>query len=402
MVRSAPPRSRWILPALASLLLAAGPARAPAPAVAAFDRSLDSLAAAFHIPGLSAAIVVDGRMVWSKGYGFADLERHVRATAKTPYRIASLTKPLAATVLMELVDEGRLDLDAPMKDFDIHAWFEPGGGSWAHYPSRYLEKPITVRHVLTHTSQSDPPGESYKYNGNIFADLGWVIEKVTGESYPVAMRDRLLRPAGMRNTVPGELAPWGQGIVKHLAKAYSVEGGAVKPGTYPGFGIEPGTDVSPWNLKPAYPLPATTDSARRVELGSRYTPLYSAQTAAGVVSTVEDLARFDIAYDAGRLVRPATRERMFTAFVNSKGDTLPYGLGWFVEHVAGTRVIWHFGWYPPTISALYVKVPERRLTLLLLANCDALSAHMTWTADGVRASPFARLFLADVAGIESP
>jgi hypothetical protein len=93
---------------------------------------------------------------------------------------------------------------------------------------------------------------------------------------------------------------------------------------------------------------------------------------------------------------------MFTAFVNSKGDTLPYGLGWFVEHVAGTRVIWHFGWYPPTISALYVKVPERRLTLLLLANCDALSAHMTWTADGVRASPFARLFLADVAGIESP
>ena len=387
--------------ALVSLLAAARPAGASTARIAAFDRSLDSLVRSFHIPGLSAAIVEDGRIVWSRGYGFADLEHRVPATPRTPYRIASLTKPLAATLLLKLVEERKLDLDAPMKDFAIHAWFEPGGGSWAHYPSRYVEKPITVRHVLTHTSQSDPPGESYKYSGNIYADLGWVVESVTGESWPVAMRDLLLRPAGMRGTIPGEMVPWGRGIVKHLAKPYSVEGGEVKPGTYPGFGIEPGTDVSPWNLKPAYGLPAATDSARRVQLGKHYTPLYSAQTAAGVISTVEDLARFDIAYDAGKLVGPAARERMFTATVNSKGETLPYGLGWFVERIAGTRVIWHFGWYPPTISALYLKLPDRHLTLILLANCDALSAHMAWTAQGVAASPFARAFLGEVAGLET-
>ena len=84
---------------------------------------------------------------------------------------------------------------------------------------------------------------------------------------------------------------------------------------------------------------------------------------------------------------------MFTPAVANDGTVLPYGLGWFVETIDGRKVCWHYGWLPPSVSALYVKVPEAELTFLLLANTDALSAGFAWTREGVRASPFARAFL---------
>jgi hypothetical protein len=62
-------------------------------------------------------------------------------------------------------------------------------------------------------------------------------------------------------------------------------------------------------------------------------------------------------------------------------------------------VAWHYGWFPPTVSALYLKLPDRGLTFILLSNSDLLSYGMSWTAEGIRASPFARLFLDMVAGV---
>lgn len=381
-----------------ALLLQSEPAWAREPPAAstrlhAFEVALEHLARETHLPGLSAAIVKDQALLWSRGFGQADLERHLPATPETPYRLASVSKPFAAMLLMQLVEEGKLDLDAPMRDFTIHPWFEPGGGSWAHYPERYADKRITVRHVLTHTSQSEPPGNAYNYNGNIFADLTWVIEDVTKQSYPDVLRQRILEPLQMRHTLPGQLVPWGQSTATVIATAYALEAGRAVPGTYPGFGLDPDTDVGPWKLNPAFRLPSATQAARKKLLGSAYTPLYSAQTAAGMVSTVADLARFDVALDAATLVSAASRDSMFTPARNAAGERLPYGLGWFVEEVEGVRLVWHYGWFPPTVSALYLKVPERGLTLLLLSNCDGLSAGMAWTAVGVRASPFARLFL---------
>jgi CubicO group peptidase (beta-lactamase class C family) len=378
---------------LALSLLLGVPASAGAQSFERFSLALDSLAQTHRLPGYSAAIVRDGAVAWSHGWGFADPERQRRATPETPYRLASVTKPIAATILMQLVHEGRLRLDAPMRDFTIHPWFEPGGGSWAHYPDRYVDGTITVRHVLTHTSQSTPPGEAYRYSGNIFGDLTWVIEDILKESYPRVVQERILDPVGMSRTAAGHLAPWSQAIVRELAVPMAVRGDTVRPGTYPGFGVEPGIDVTPWNLAPAFALPAASDAARRRVLGARYTPLHSAQTAAGMISTVLDLARFDVALDRGRLIPAALRDAMFTPSRRADGAALPYGLGWFVETVGGHRVAWHYGWFPPTVSALYVKLPDLGLTFILLSNSDLLSYGMSWTAEGVRASPFARLFL---------
>ena len=227
-----------------------------------FEQELEALAEANNVPGLSAAIVHKQEVIWARGFGYADREKKTPATAETPYRLASLSKPFAAILLMQLFEEQKLELDAPMNAFTLHPWFEPGSWSGAHFPSRYEEAPITVRHVLSHTSQGEPPGSTYQYNGNIFADLTWVIEDLTKTSYPDVLRVRILDKLGMDRTLPGHLAPWGQELVQEMPTPYQVENGASTPATYPGFGVEPDRDVTPWNLKPAFRLPEKGYTAR--------------------------------------------------------------------------------------------------------------------------------------------
>ena len=76
---------------------------------------------------------------------------------------------------------------------------------------------------------------------------------------------------------------------------------------------------------------------------------------------------------AGRLLLEGARTRMLTPTRGADGRTLPYGLGWFTQIHAGTRLVWHYGWNPPTASALYLKLPDEDLTFIALANTDALS-----------------------------
>ncbi len=358
-----------------------------------FVARLEELADQLHMPGLSAAVIADQTVIWSGGFGSADVENQIPADADTPYRIASLSKPIAAVVLLQLVEEGALDLDSPMADFEIRPWFEPDQGSWAHYPERYADGDISVRHVLNHTSESEPPGEEYSYSGNIFADLTWVIEDITRRPYPLVLHKRVFEPLGMTRSAAGQLVPWREDAAREIATPYQVVNGERTTSAYPGFGLDQEVDAITWRLDPAYRLPAATQDARRRLLGEHFTPLHSSQTAAGAMTTVNDLTKFDIALDRGDLISAESREQMFTTAQTGDGDALPYGLGWFVEEWQGTKLVWHYGWFPPSISALYVKVPDHGLTLLLLANSDGLSSGVSWTAEGVRASPFARLFL---------
>ena len=112
-----------------------------------FERQLEDLRQALKIPGISAAIVKDRKLQWSKGFGSADTENKIPATPETNYRIASLTKTFASTLLMQLVERGKLDLDEPM------AKYSP------EFQRRFGRGP-TVRHVVTHTSHS---GHAFRF-----------------------------------------------------------------------------------------------------------------------------------------------------------------------------------------------------------------------------------------------
>jgi CubicO group peptidase (beta-lactamase class C family) len=115
---------------------------------------------------------------------------------------------------------------------------------------------------------------------------------------------------------------------------------------------------------------------------------------AGIVSTVEDLARYDAALDAGALAPKAVMEKLFTPAAAPDGTTLPYAFGWYVQEYRGERLVWHSGWDEEAgFSALYLKVPERNLTLILLANGERLRWGNPLDGAEVEKSAFARAFL---------
>jgi CubicO group peptidase (beta-lactamase class C family) len=112
---------------------------------------------------MSAAIADDQRILWARGFGIANVERGVPAREDTIYHLASLTKPYAATVALQLVQEDRLDLNAPVSQFGI---------------AMKRSAPVEVWHLLSHTSD-EPPGTQYRYDGNAFGRLTQVIERAT-------------------------------------------------------------------------------------------------------------------------------------------------------------------------------------------------------------------------------
>ena len=119
----------------------------------------------------------------------------------------------------------------------------------------------------------------------------------------------------------------------------------------------------------------------------------SFSAAAGLTSTVRDVAAFSMALDRDVLLPPATKALAFAPVVTAAGDTLPYGLGWFSTRYRGVRVVWHYGLWQ-AISALIVKVPDRALTFVALANSDGLSMPYPGLGRGrLDDSPWARAFL---------
>lgn len=307
------------------------------------ESRLEALRLRWDIPGMSAAVALDGKILWEHGFGYADVAARRPATPDTVYHLASLTKPFAATVFLQLVHEGRLNLDAPVTEYGIQL---------------ESEGVIRVKHLLSHTSEK-MPGETYRYNGTRFGQLDKVLTGVTGQSFATEVSRRILEPATLTNTCPNP----------HSPEACREAGrDAVEFARRLAQGYEP-------------------DGATPVEYKRHFV------TAAGLVSTVGDMVRFSAALDDGRLLPVEMQRLAYTPAVTSTGKRLPYGLGWFVQERHGVQVLWHYGWWVGD-SSLMIKIPERKLTFVLLANSDGLSRKFDLGKDNdVRRSPFARAFL---------
>ncbi|MBN1858958.1 beta-lactamase family protein [Candidatus Bipolaricaulota bacterium] len=313
-----------------------------------FGETIERLRTSLRIPGLSAAIVSNGELVWAGGFGYANLEDEIAATEATPYGLASVTKPFAAILLMKLVEEGRLDLDTPAAEFGIE--LENGGV-------------VTVRHLLSHTSEGDP-GSRYEYSGNRYAMLTAVIERLYEDSFRHVLRQQILDPLGMFDTA---LNYGACGIDYHLSTLAANDPERAFEHVYRDLAI-------PYRYDPDYDV---------YPVGN---PSY-ANAAAGLISTVDDLARFAVAIGEDSLVSSATRELMFAPTQLNSGEESPYGLGWFVERSHGTELIWHYGY--GAYSTLFLMIPSERLAFIALANSQNLSR------------PFG-LGLADVSVLSSP
>ncbi len=447
------------------------------------EQRLDGLRQQLKIPAMSCAIVKDQKVVWAKGFGYADVENKIPATEHTSYHLASLTKTFASTILMQLVQDGRVKLDDPVSKYGILL---------------ESEGVIRVKHLFSHTSEGNP-GENYSYNGNRFAELDKVIQKAAGKSFAELLIANILDPLDLKETAPnvwpvahtkspGQTGQKSEDEVKAAVmsligainssnvdqieryltpqqNAFRRDGGSLAPlvdvsGLREDFraGVKVNIQVGDleaavydntalttcifsqsvtlpngrvrndglsrvslvwnkqegtWKVVHGHQSPLTdsliTEKQRqRFDLVSKtlaqpyqlddkfnivkgqYPNRFS--VSAGLMSSVLDMAKYDIAIDQNRFLTKETQQLAFTPMVSTKGENLPYGLGWFTQNYKGTRLIWHYGYWTCN-SSLILKVPDRNITFIAMANTDNLSRSTDLGAGDVTSSPVGLAFL---------
>lgn len=296
------------------------------------------------IPGLSLAVVRDGQVVLTRGYGLANVELQVRAAPETVYQSGSVGKQFTAAAVMMLVEEGKLGLDDPISRF-----FPEAPASWAG---------IRVRHLLSHTSGlkdydlplwheytdgdllrafAEPPlefvpGEQWSYSNTGYVLLGFLIQRVTGRFYGDLLAERVFRPLGMRGTRIISEAD----IVPNRAAGYRLVDGALENQEW----------VSP--------------SLNRTADGALYL-------------TVLDLAKWDTALEAGRLLKPESLAALWTPVRLKDGrlaegyDDNAYAFGWAVGEQRGHRRIEHGGSWQG-FRAQNSRYPDDHLAVIVLLN----------------------------------
>ncbi len=334
-----------------------------------FAHKLDGLRQRYQIPSLSVGLVYQGKLAWYKGLGYADMERKVAPTRHTVYHLASITKTFGAIILMQLVEANQLNLDDPVTKYGIQL-----GARWGN------DDRITLKHLLTHTAQGNTlngfkPGYSFGYNGDFYSQLGKAIQKEAGQTFGQLVVDKIIRPLRLEHTAPNIADTTDFALTGYNRMAYS--------------------------QLVAKPYDKHHNQLVSIAYPSQFNP------AAGLMACVSDLATYSVALDEHRLVRAATWEQMVTPYQSVRGKPLPYGLGWFVQTYRGIKVIWHTGWWTGN-SSLLVKVPQRDLTFIILANSQDLSRPFYAKYDffrtnprlqkDVRASAFARAFLDQFVG----
>jgi D-alanyl-D-alanine carboxypeptidase len=294
----------------------------------------------YHVPGLSLAVVRDGKLTKAKGYGLASVELFATATPETVYEIGSVTKPFTATAIMILVEEGKVRLDDPLTKY-----LDGLPDSW---------NAVTVRHLLTHTSgirsyfglpgfelrnhltreqfiktasvikPEFPPGDAYLYSNTGYSLLGFVIERASGKPYWEFIGERILKPLGMSATTDRNPVK----VILHRAAGYEWE---------------------------------------RDYWTNRDADLTDVFSAGAIVSNVLDLAKWDASLYTETVLKKQSLDQMWTPLKFNDGKTYPYGFGWGTDTFRGHRLISHGG-LTAGFSANISRFVDDRLTVIILSN----------------------------------
>jgi CubicO group peptidase (beta-lactamase class C family) len=333
----------------------------PASTVAGIDDAVTAFLTRVQAPGLSVAVGVEGALRFENGYGFADLEHRVPATASTVYRLASVSKPITAVAAMQLIERRRLALDDTV-------------GKWLPDLPSTLQ-PITVRQLLSHQSgirhytaaeddsttpsprhydslrealdifASDPlvhaPGARMTYTTYGYTLLGVILEKASGQPYAELVRRQIFVPAGMVNSAPDDVLA----IVPHRAAGYAGSAaGKLRKAAF---------------MDPSYKTPG-----------------------GGWLSTAGDMVRFGVAVQSGAILGADGFERMTTMETPVGQPPTFYGLGWIVDGwgVPGQPripgLVWHGGVQQGVTTNLYMLRPKR-IVVALMINLEGEGLALT-------------------------
>jgi serine beta-lactamase-like protein LACTB, mitochondrial len=320
---------------------------------AQIEKAVSSFMAANSVPGIGVAVVQDGELVWSQGFGMADLENFVPATASTLFRLGSISKSITATAIMQLSERGKLDLDAdvqkycpafPKKEWPITTRELLGhlGGIRHYNPDGKGDIPDDSAKHFASLEESlqifagDPlvakPGTKFHYSTYGYTVLGCVLEGAAAQKYVAYVKENVFGPAGMEETQSDDFFA----IVQHRTRWYHKD----KSGIVQNAGV----------LDSSYKIPG-----------------------GGLISSADDMARFEIAIMANKLLKPATREAMWTPQKAADGSQNGYALGWGTMKKYGLALVEHTGSQQGTSTSI-VLVPERRAGIVALANMDGVDA----------------------------
>jgi len=296
------------------------------------------------VAALSIAVVRGRDTLVMKGYGMADIENDVPATARTVYRIGSVTKQFTSVAIMQLVEQGKLSLDDDVTKYVPNApthgrrvlvrhllnhtsgipSYTDVGPEFGHVMRLDLSKDSLIATVKDDSLQFEP-GSHFYYNNTGYFLLGMIIERVTGKPYGDYLRDALFTPNGLTSTVYCSVTP----LIKHRAQGY--EG-----------------------------RPTGLVNAPYISMDLPY-------AAGSLCSSVGDLAAWTRLLHSGKLVKQASFTAMTTPAKLTSGRPMQYGFGLFMDTVGTHRRIQHGGGINGFISEL-AYYPDDSLTVVVLSN----------------------------------
>lgn len=319
-----------------------------------FERYLEPLAQQIGMPGLSAVIVRNNVIEWHRGYGYANVENKTPADIDTPYAIGGVTQAITGVLIGICVDRHQLEVDAKIRN-------------WV---PTFPDADASVREVLAHASTG-----RYQYDAAKFTALTTVVESCTKLPYRVAATTEILDRLALTRSVPG-------------LDLNRPEGAAARAL------FEPRVLERYLGLLNLVAVPYRIN--RSVGATRSEYPSYGVDASGGLVATARDLANFEAELDDSDDNIPlslSTLNRMWSQTVLGDRTVTPTGQGWFVQNASGQRLVWTFGHLPDAGSALILKMPSKRLTLILLANSGGLAAGYNFEQGDVTTSPFVKVFL---------
>ena len=287
----------------------------------------------------SVIVARAGKVLFKRSYGMADIERDVPNTPQTKFNIASLTKQFTGLAVLQLAERGKLTLEDPVSKYYADAppaWKEitvyqllthtsgiPNPAALTDYPKGIAQAytPKELIAIFENKALDFPPGTKRKYSNPGYYLLGYIIERVSGQTYADYIRQNILEPLGMHDSGYESNA----GILMHRALGYSSEGNILQNAAYVDWSIP-----------------------------------YSA---GALYSTVEDMQRWDEALYTEKLLGRQWLKRLFTP------DKSGYNYGWFIKSEGGKQKIYHEG-NNPGYAAFIARYPEEKGLVVVLSNLD--------------------------------
>jgi CubicO group peptidase (beta-lactamase class C family) len=316
---------------------------------AQIEKAVSAFMTANSVPGVSVAVVQNGQPVWSAGFGMSDLEDSAPATSSTLYRLGSISKSITAVAILQLYERGKLDLDAPVQKYcpafaqkdspitsrqllahlsGIRHYNQDGKGDVPDDSARHFASMEESLHLFANDPLLSKPGAQFHYSTYGYTLLGCVLEGAASQKYVDFVRENVFRPAAMDHTQADDFFA----IVPHRTRWYHKD----KSGAVHNAGV----------LDSSYKIPG-----------------------GGLISSADDMANFEVAILAGKLMKRSTRDLMWTVAQPTEGKPSHYALGWFVADKLGVHTAGHSGGQQGTDTD-FVIAPERNDGVVVLANMD--------------------------------